>query len=97
MRETNMKERPNDDLEFNKGGGGGEGKSFFSFKSNTYSRQCYNDPENPGKLICKEIRDTSGYDPFNKEKNYRNRNENVYTQDPYGNKENGDKGLFDTM
>ena len=67
-------------IEYSRGGGGGS-SGFFAIKSNVYSRQCYNDPENPGKIICKEIKNQSGYDPFTKEGNYRNVKEKVYSHD----------------
>ncbi len=66
---------------FYKGGGGGNSNGFFSIKTNVYSKQCYSDPENPGKMICKEIKNSSGYDPFNKENNFKNTRENVYTKE----------------
>jgi len=71
------------EFEYSKGGGGGS-SGFFSIKTNVYSRQCYSDPNNPGKMICKEIKNSSGYDPFNKENNFKNSRENVYTKE-YGN------------
>lgn len=68
-------------VEYSRGGGGDGSAGFFSMKSNVYSRHCYNDPENPGKIICKETRNQSGYDPFTKEGNYRNVKEKVYSHD----------------
>lgn len=57
-------DRPNFERE-RKFGNNGEGNDNFRFfgKSVVYSRQCYNDPENPRKIICKEVRNES--DPFN--------------------------------
>jgi hypothetical protein len=69
--------------EYYKGGGGGSGNGFFSIKTNVYSKQCYSDPENPGKMICKETKNSSGYDPFNKENNFKKTKENVYTHDSF--------------
>ena len=70
------------EFEYHKGGGGGgNGNGFFSIKTNVYSKQCHSDPNNPGKMICKEIKNTTGFDPFNKENNYKKMNENVFTQE----------------
>jgi hypothetical protein len=82
-----FKERPNEststasnDFKFNpEGGGGGDPIGFFSVKNTIYSRECYSDPNNPGKMICKEINNSSGYDPFRKENNFNNSKENIYT------------------
>lgn len=63
------------------GGGGGNSNGFFSIKTNVYSKQCYSDPENPGKMICKEIKNSSGYDPFNKDNNFKKTKENVYSKE----------------
>lgn len=71
---------PLNDMEFNKGDGGSNGRASFSVKTNIYSKQCHSDPENPGKMICKESRNQSAFDPFSKENNYKNATENVYTQ-----------------
>ena len=70
--------------EYYKGGSGGGPSGFFSIKTNVYSKQCYSDPENPGKMICKETKNSSGFDPFNKENNFKRSKENVYTQDNSG-------------
>jgi hypothetical protein len=51
---------------FRFGGGGDDGNNngFFA-KTTIYSKQCFNDPENPGKLICKETNQSSnGFNPF---------------------------------
>jgi len=68
--------------QFSRGGGddGGSPNGFFSIRTNVYSRQCYSDPNNPGKMICKETKDSSGFDPFNKDQNYKNSRENIFTQ-----------------
>ena len=95
--------------EYYKGGGGGSGNGFFSIKTNVYSKQCYSDPDNPGKMICKETKNSSGYDPFNKENNFKKTKENVYTHDPldgnYGGsndynrnfQQNEEHSIFDKM
>ena len=77
-----MKQR---DREFSKGGGGSGNYGYV--RRQVFSRQCYSDPNNPGKMICKEINDTSGYDPFTNQETFRNRNENVYEE----------KGFFGRM
>ena len=78
-----MKKR---EQEFSKGGGG-SGGNWGYVRRQVFSRQCYSDPNNPGKMMCKEINDSSGYNPFNREDSFRNRNENVY-------EENSEKGFF---
>jgi hypothetical protein len=70
--------------EFHKGGGGGGPHFYTSVRTNILSRQCYTDPNNPGKMICKESKNSSAYDPFNQNNNYNNFNEDVYTQDIRG-------------
>jgi hypothetical protein len=89
------------DIEFNKGGGGGGPRAFFSVKTNVYSKECYSDPNNPGKMICKETNNMSGYDPLNKENNYNKSKENVYTKE-YGSnynyyQPNKEETMFDKM
>jgi hypothetical protein len=69
--------------EYSRGGGGGP-SGFFSVRTNVYSRQCYSDPNNPGKMICKETNNQSGFDPFNKESNFKKVKENVYTHEMPG-------------
>jgi hypothetical protein len=89
--------------EYHKGGGGDEGKGFFSIKTNVYSKQCYSDPNNPGKMICKETKNSTGYDPFNKDHNYKKSKENVYTQEDswngprYNNVDEEDISFYDKM
>lgn len=78
---VNVDTNTNQEQEYHRGGGGGGNNGFFSIKTNVYSRQCYSDPNNPGKMICKETKNTSGFDPFNQEKNYKKTKENVYTQE----------------
>ncbi len=54
------------EIEYAKGGGG-EGDKFSGsgyVKSQVFSRECHSDPQNPGKIICKETRNRSGYNPF---------------------------------
>lgn len=67
-------------LRYSRGGDGGP-SGFFSIKTNVYSKQCYSDPNNPGKMICKETKNSSGFDPYNQENNYKNVKENVYTKE----------------
>jgi len=55
------------EIEYSKGGGG-DGDKFSRFgyvNSTVFSRECHTDPQNPGKIICKETTNRSGYDPFN--------------------------------
>ncbi len=55
------------EIEFSKGGDG-EGENFSKYgyvKSQVFSRECFSDPQNPGKIICKETSGRKGYDPFN--------------------------------
>ena len=66
--------------EYSRGGGGGPA-GFFSIKTNVFSRQCYSDPNNPGRMICKEVNNQSGFDPFNQDNNYKKIKENVYTHE----------------
>jgi hypothetical protein len=73
------RQEKDNNLEYSKGGGGGSGGAFF--RTNVYSKQCYSDPQNPGKMICKETSNSSGYDPFNQQNNFQNSKENVYTQE----------------
>lgn len=57
------------DMQYSKGGGGDGGPNFgFTVKKQIFSRQCHSDPNNPGQMICKETNNSSGYDPFNKDK-----------------------------
>lgn len=65
-RKTNQQNNKINDIEYSKGGdGGGDKFSRYGYvKSSVYSRHCYSDPENPGKIICKETRDNSGFNPF---------------------------------
>ena len=79
-----MNYRKNNDMEYNKGGGGSSG----SFVRRIYSKQCYSDPNNPGKMICKEINEDWGYDPTTQSDVYKNRRENTYESD---------KGFFGKM
>jgi hypothetical protein len=82
-RDLDQNQNEKQGQEYYKGGGGGSGNGFFSIKTNVYSKQCYSDPENPGKMICKETKNSSGYDPFNKENNFKKTKENVYTHDSF--------------
>jgi hypothetical protein len=68
------------EMEYNRGGGGGP-STFYSIRTTSFSRQCYSDPNNPGKMICKESNNSSGFNPFEKEKNYNKSRENVYTKE----------------
>lgn len=54
------------EMEFSKGGDGENGFNRFGgyVKSSSYSRVCYPDPENPGKMICKETNNSKGYNPY---------------------------------
>ena len=55
------------EIEFSNGGGdGGNGFNRFGgfVKSQSFSRVCYPDPENPGKMICKESNNSQGYNPY---------------------------------
>jgi hypothetical protein len=88
------------EVEYSRGGGGSPA-GFFSVKTNVYSRQCFSDPNNPGKMICKETNNSKAFDPFNKEKNYQKSNENVYTKD-YSNshthkEETNNQSMYDMM
>jgi hypothetical protein len=97
------------DMEFNKGGGGGGPHGFFSIRTNVYSKECFSDPNNPGKMICKETSNSSGYNPFNKENNYKKTKENIYTNENNSytgnlydsrnrnNYENNEPSMFDKM
>jgi hypothetical protein len=99
--EQKCQENKLNDMEYNKGGGGGP-TGFFSVKTNVYSKECYSDPNNPGKMICKETNNMSGYDPFNREMNYNKSKENIYTKD-YSNNEghfqqiNKEESILDKM
>jgi len=62
----NFNENENE-IEFSNGGGDGENgfNRFGGFvKSQSFSRVCYPDPENPGKMICKESNNSQGYNPY---------------------------------
>jgi len=100
--EQRSRENKLNDMEYNKGGGGGGPRGFFSVKTNVYSKECYSDPNNPGKMICKETNNMSGYDPFNREMNYNKSKENIYTKN-YSNmgaqypEINKEESIFDKM
>jgi hypothetical protein len=100
-KQENRKYNNINDMEFNKGGGGGGPRGFFTVKTNVYSKECYSDPNNPGKMICKETNNLSGYDPFNSERNYNRSKENVYTRDYNGNQNHDEpkkeKSFMDKM
>lgn len=61
---TNLNNDNINEREFSKGGGGDNFSRYGYVKSQVYSKQCYSDPQNPGKLICKEINNSTGYNPF---------------------------------
>jgi hypothetical protein len=54
------------EIEFSKGGNDGNGFNRFNgyVKSQSFSRICSPDPENPGKMICKETNNSKGYNPY---------------------------------
>ena len=52
------------------GGGGGGGKPIVFTKSSSFSRVCYSDPNNPGKMICKSSNAKDIFDG-NKKRHYR--------------------------
>jgi hypothetical protein len=82
MDDFDMRQR---DREYSNGGGGSGNHGYV--RRQVFSRQCYSDPNNPEKMICKEINDTSGYNPFTNQETFRNRNENLYEE----------KGIFGRM
>lgn len=96
-RKQNENARVND-IEYSRGGGGGGPNGFFAIKTNVYSKQCFSDPNNPGKMICKEMTNSSGFDPFNKENNFKKSQENVYTHEfakaPEGDSQNAKEESF---
>jgi hypothetical protein len=64
---NNNRNYNDNEMEFSKGGGdGGNGYNSFGgyVKSQSFSRVCYPDPENPGKMICKETNNSKGYNPY---------------------------------
>jgi hypothetical protein len=65
------------------GGGGGGGKPYTVSKTSFFSRTCYSDPNNPGKMICKNQSSGNYYDG-NKSNEYRKESpEEVYDTNNY--------------
>ncbi len=64
-RETQPKNQIFSKVEYGSGGGDGGNYTRNGYvKSHVYSRKCYSDPNNPGKIICKEMNNFSGYNPY---------------------------------
>lgn len=70
-RNYNNNNNNENEMEFSKGNDGGNGFNRFGgyVKSQSFSRVCHSDPENPGKMICKETNNSQGYNPFNSNDN----------------------------
>lgn len=67
------------------GGGGGGGKPYSVSKTSFFSRTCYSDPNNPGKIICKN-QSSGNYFDGNKSNEFHNESpEEVYETHTHNN------------